>query len=130
MAGAAVFSQSYAQTSLSIQQKGAGQLTLSWPAVAGKTYEVWSTPVLSSAWIRLTNGLSTSGGTVTFDVGISNSASFYRVAEMTSGTGPDPSRFAWIAPGSFLMGSPDAEPGRDPNEGPQTSVTLTKGCWL
>src|SRR5262249_41679153 len=93
----AVSAQSHAQVGpLSIQQKGATQLTLSWPGVAGKTYEVWSVPDLASAWVRLTNGLSASGGSVTFDVGISNSAGFYRVAEITSGTRPDPARFAWI----------------------------------
>ncbi|WP_461246489.1 SUMF1/EgtB/PvdO family nonheme iron enzyme [Treponema sp. R6D11] len=30
----------------------------------------------------------------------------------------------WIAGGTFLMGSPASEPGRDSNEGPQHSVTL------
>jgi formylglycine-generating enzyme required for sulfatase activity len=39
---------------------------------------------------------------------------------------------AWIPPGSFTMGSPANESGRDRNgdEGPQTQVTLTKGFWL
>jgi formylglycine-generating enzyme required for sulfatase activity len=36
----------------------------------------------------------------------------------------------WIAPGSFTMGSPDSEPGRESDEGPQTQVTLSRGCWL
>jgi formylglycine-generating enzyme required for sulfatase activity len=36
----------------------------------------------------------------------------------------------WIEPGSFIMGSPDSEPGRKPDESPQTEVTLTKGFWL
>jgi len=37
---------------------------------------------------------------------------------------------AWIAPGTFIMGSPETEKGRKPDESPQTSVTLTKGYWL
>jgi formylglycine-generating enzyme required for sulfatase activity len=37
---------------------------------------------------------------------------------------------ALIPPGSFLMGSPESEEGRDRNEGPQHRVTLTKGFFL
>lgn len=36
----------------------------------------------------------------------------------------------WIAPGAFVMGSPDSEAGRKEDESPQTTVTLTKGYWL
>ena len=36
----------------------------------------------------------------------------------------------WIAPGTFLMGSPDSEPERGRNEGPQHKVTITKGFYL
>lgn len=39
-------------------------------------------------------------------------------------------KFAWIPPGSFLMGSPPSEKGRFDKEGPQHKVTLTKGFWL
>ena len=38
-------------------------------------------------------------------------------------------RFRWIAPGSFMMGSPDSEPERYEGE-TQHPVTLTKGFWL
>lgn len=37
---------------------------------------------------------------------------------------------AWIPPGKFVMGSPETEPGRKPDESPQTHVTLTKGYWI
>jgi formylglycine-generating enzyme required for sulfatase activity len=36
----------------------------------------------------------------------------------------------WIPKGSFLMGSPDTEPGHKGEEGPQKEVVLTKGYWL
>lgn len=39
-------------------------------------------------------------------------------------------RMRWIEPGTFLMGSPDDEPERWDNEGPQHPVTLTRGFWL
>jgi len=38
--------------------------------------------------------------------------------------------FRWCPPGTFLMGSPECEAGRFHNEGPQTTVTLTKGFWM
>jgi formylglycine-generating enzyme required for sulfatase activity len=36
----------------------------------------------------------------------------------------------WIPPGSFRMGSPEDEPGRYKNEGPQHRVTISKGYWM
>ncbi|MGZ0189226.1 MAG: SUMF1/EgtB/PvdO family nonheme iron enzyme [Alphaproteobacteria bacterium] len=39
-------------------------------------------------------------------------------------------RLRWIPSGSFTMGSPPDEDGRDDDEGPQHRVTLTKGFWL
>ena len=39
-------------------------------------------------------------------------------------------RLRHIPPGEFLMGSPDDEPERSDNEGPQHRVRLTQGLWL
>ncbi len=36
----------------------------------------------------------------------------------------------WIPPGQFTMGSPNEEPDRNLDEGPQTQVTLTHGFWI
>ena len=36
----------------------------------------------------------------------------------------------WIPPGRFLMGSPEGEPGRYNDEGPQHAVFITRGFWL
>ncbi|MCX6123948.1 MAG: formylglycine-generating enzyme family protein, partial [Proteobacteria bacterium] len=43
--------------------------------------------------------------------------------------GPGGTKFSCIPAGSFMMGSPESEPGRLPvsNEGPQHKVTLSKG---
>ncbi|OHX35612.1 hypothetical protein BJL95_15415 [Methylomonas sp. LWB] len=38
--------------------------------------------------------------------------------------------FRWIESGTFLMGSPDDEPERYDNEGPQHPVTISQGFWL
>lgn len=39
-------------------------------------------------------------------------------------------RFVWIAPGSYQRGSDPAEAGRDRDEGPRHTVTLTRGFHL
>lgn len=39
-------------------------------------------------------------------------------------------RFRWCPSGTFLMGSPDTEEGRFPDEGPRHKVTLTAGYWM
>ena len=36
----------------------------------------------------------------------------------------------WIEPGTFMMGSPEDELGRDPEKEIQHEVTLTKGYWM
>jgi len=36
----------------------------------------------------------------------------------------------WIEPGMFTMGSPDSEPGRSVQEGPQREVTISRRFWL
>jgi len=41
-----------------------------------------------------------------------------------------PANLVFIPPNTFSMGSPDSEPGRNLNEGPQTTVTLTRGFWI
>ena len=35
-----------------------------------------------------------------------------------------------IPAGTFVMGSPDDEQGREDNEGPQTTVTISKPFWM
>ena len=39
-------------------------------------------------------------------------------------------RMFWMPAGTFEMGSPDDEPGRDGDEGPRHQVTLTSGFWM
>ena len=44
--------------------------------------------------------------------------------------GPVRQRMRWIPPGRFLMGSPEDEPGRFRDEGPQHPVTISQGFWM
>lgn len=43
--------------------------------------------------------------------------------------GQDWMEMARLSPGEFIMGSPEAEPGRDLDEG-RRRVRLTRGCWM
>ena len=36
----------------------------------------------------------------------------------------------FIPPGTFRMGSPTNEVARQPDEGPQTAVTIRRGFWM
>ena len=36
----------------------------------------------------------------------------------------------WIPPGTFIMGSPNTDSWRFPNEGPRSAVTITQGFYL
>ncbi|MFC1736621.1 formylglycine-generating enzyme family protein [Candidatus Hydrogenedentota bacterium] len=38
--------------------------------------------------------------------------------------------FVWVEAGTFTMGSPSDEINRGPDEGPQHSVTISKGFWM
>ena len=38
--------------------------------------------------------------------------------------------FIYVQPGTFVMGSPDSESGRDRDEGPQHQVTISTGFYL
>jgi len=53
---------------------------------------------------------------------------FYRVVVFAA-----PTNLVFIPPGTFRMGSPTNEVGRDGRydwEGPQTAVTISRGCWM
>ena len=49
------------------------------------------------------------------------------VAELPDGT---EMAFVWIDPGTFVMGSPPTEPGRDDDEAPQRELQITQGFYL
>ncbi len=50
---------------------------------------------------------------------------FYRVRQQSP-----PANMVFIPPNTFTMGSPTNELHRNINEGPQTTVTLTRGFWI
>ena len=56
-------------------------------------------------------------------------AAFLTDAEHASSQTPI-ANMVWIQPGTFTTGSPDSEPARYSQEGPQTRVTISQGFWM
>jgi formylglycine-generating enzyme required for sulfatase activity len=56
---------------------------------------------------------------------LSPTRKFYRALQQSP-----PTNMVFIAPNTFVMGSPVTELHRQTNEGPQTTVTLTRGFWI
>ncbi len=66
----------------------------------------------------------TAGPSTTKDIGGSPANFNCTPGKLTDG--PGGSEFSQICPGTFMMGSPDSESGRYPDEGPQHQVTISK----
>jgi formylglycine-generating enzyme required for sulfatase activity len=66
-------------------------------------------------------------GSVNFDDATANSSpqKFYRALLQSP-----PANMVFIPPNTFTMGSPTNEQDRSINEGPQTTVILTRGFWI
>ncbi|HUR47182.1 MAG TPA: SUMF1/EgtB/PvdO family nonheme iron enzyme [Candidatus Saccharimonadales bacterium] len=50
---------------------------------------------------------------------------FYQAQRQTP-----PTNMVFVAPNTFTMGSPNGEVGHQADEGPQTTVTLSRGFWI
>jgi len=91
-----------------------------------------------SAWQDLTTLTFTSTNLLYVDLYPRGGAAYYRLRRITAGgstTPPFPApltNLVWIAPGQFVMGSPDntIDPDAVSEEQPQTTVTLTKGFFM
>lgn len=81
---------------------------------------------LGGPWTAWTSVVVEASGTVLVDLAPGAAAKFYQ-AVSTTPVGPP--GFVWIAPGTFMMGSPTNELWRQSNE-TQHLVTLTRGFWL
>jgi len=95
-------------------------------ANANQTYPIAVSLDLRN-WSLLTN--VTSGGGplwITNQDAMEFQQRFYHI-----GIPPTPvANMVFIPAGTFTMGSPDSEAGRDSKEGPQTEVTLSRGFWI
>jgi hypothetical protein len=81
---------------------------------------------LNGPWISWTNIQIVGNGISIIDALHTYSNRYYRVFKSIPVV---PDGFKWIPPGTFLMGSPATEIGRDPDEN-EHRVTLSKGFWM
>lgn len=94
----------------------------------GATYQVLYTTNLQEAapWQVLTNIILPSNPYVLLDWDSPNSPKrFYQAIY-----NPDPARLVYIPAGSFTLGSPNSEPDRETDEGPQTQVFFTRSFFM
>jgi formylglycine-generating enzyme required for sulfatase activity len=104
------------------QPLGAFQFAITGPPAA---YAILASTNLTD-WTALTT-VTNPLGAIVFTDGAAHLSprKFYRALEQ----GP-PTNMVFIPPNIFTMGSPTNELHRDSNEGPQTTVTLTRGFWI
>ncbi len=102
----------------------------------GRTYSLYFTSAVAStsSWQKLDAIVLTKAVQVWIDLDSPKAGQrFYKVIETSSTNeppNPDPVHLVWLPPGSFVMGSAPTSQDRGPFDGPQTSVTLTKGFWM
>jgi len=93
----------------------------------GSTASVeWASSVLgpwTNTWEGLGAVTADSNGAIRVSVPI-----FYRVQGVPAVVAP--SNMVFIPAGTFVMGSPASEPARFSSEGPQTTVTISRGFWM
>jgi formylglycine-generating enzyme required for sulfatase activity len=103
-----------------------GYFRFNFGATAGQSYQIEASADLL-VWAQITNVIGT-GEPIWIE---DQDASLFKQRYYHIGIRPTPiPNMVYIPPGSFTMGSPDAELDRDENEGPQTRVTLTHGFWM
>ena len=110
------------------------QMTQTMPQiwVKGATGPVWiecTTDLgLGTAWSPLTLLPASNNPSFFIDATTAHAPRRYYRATSTAAipASPDPQLFAWIRPGTFAMGTP----GSQVVDGPQTTVTLSRGFWM
>src|SRR5712692_6861780 len=119
------FPRSHAQTVLAIQLTP----TLSVTGAIGSWQQIQYSDDLADPtnWTMLTNLLLTQSPSIFTDLSGNRSRRFYRSVTLTNVLNTN---LVWIPPGTFLMGSPTNEVGRNPTNENQTQVTLTQGFFM
>ncbi len=108
-----------------------GHLAITWPGAPGDQFQAqFTTNLAAGAWWPLPTGIVTNGFQFTLveEVIPQQSDCFFRIQRLPVLRPPDD--MVWIAPGSFRMGTPAADPNVTPNEFSQFEVTLTYGFWI
>lgn len=110
---------------------GADGWQITFSTESNRVYQVEYAAAFLGAWQALQTGIPGDGQLKSVTDPTQSGQRFYRVG-ITSFPNPPPqvAGMVWIEPGTFVMGSPATEQGRDSDEGPQTTVTISRGFWL
>ena len=84
----------------------------------------------TNLWYALTNITLSNSVYGWVDASAPPGARMYRVTLAPLSPATNASRWVWVPPGSFLMGSPLTEHDRSTNESPQTYVSFSRGYWI
>ena len=109
-----------------------GRLRLSWLSVAGDSYQIQSTTNLVEPWPSYPSHgaiFVARGEELSLSAPVTDTFRFFRVVELDSEPFPLPGMVR-LARGTFWMGSRDDEAGREIDEGPLTTVTISRDFWL
>jgi formylglycine-generating enzyme required for sulfatase activity len=107
---------------------GCARLSVTGDAGTGCTIQCVTN--LSMNWQFVTNFTFLTNRAIIVDRSPMATTRFYRVCSLVMPTNVVMSNMVWIPPGTFTMGSPATELERQPWEGPQTRVTISRGFWM
>ena len=105
-------------------------VTATWDSVPGGQYVISAATNIRGPWqVAPTEPtpLTATGDQMTYALSPAAGVQFYRVMELPTFK---PAGMVWISPGTFDMGSPVDEEGRQPDESPQHPVTIEEGFWM
>jgi formylglycine-generating enzyme required for sulfatase activity len=110
------------------------EIGIAWDAQPERDYLIEATTGLADGWHVDPFGpgvLRGVNGALTATLATAERQQFFRILLLPSEpANPAPDELVWIPPGTFTMGTPPDEVGRENQEGPLTRVTLTRGYWL
>ena len=112
------------------------ELTVAGPVGSTNRIQYVDTLKNSREWIDLTTLVLKQSPSVLHDSNVlAGEARYYRVINLADNANTNqppgsPANFVWVAPGSFLLGSPETDPDRTDFETPQSKVALTYGFWI
>ena len=133
LAVSAFTTQTFSQTSARLGVRvTAGQAQLSLSGTLNSSWAIQYSSALPPAWLVLTNLTLLSSPTTVADPNIPlDSVRYYRAVllQNLSPTNVTVTNMVWMAPGTFIMGSPANEVDRQPDE-TQHTVTLTQGFFV
>lgn len=107
-----------------------GSWQMSWSGPKLKAVSSGNGEAAMAAWRLQADAVPHPDAEGALEFGIEPRFGIYADLAVATEHGRASQRLRWIEPGTFLMGSPEAEAGRDDDESPQHPVTLTQGFWL